>query len=517
MQISKNINCGLITILGFTYWFFLGFPFENHNESYEWLAIFKNINFFEIVTKKLSLVSSFRPLGQVVAYLVYKISDDTIYNIQLLNYILAIVSWFIISIKIRSQATFSFASLFVGGFFFSGYIYLFHLHGVFYSPVLLLISILFSFYAYEYTYKDTKAFFTFIVAITMSLFHPFSLLIYIAFFSGILLENKNKMSINSYFYAFLFLLSNVVILFILKDNSDYPLTTENIKGLLTSYNLVEVHKYIKIFSFVLCMLTISTLNTLTYRNRFAGFVLVLIFSLLFLKFDLPIIFLWVIICSLKMLFLKKWSILFSLVITSTLPIIGGSGSPTYTIFVLMLCTITLAYDFNFAEKKMLCLINTRLTMLIYTICILFIFLLRLNINVPIISHVSKALLAEKEKTFQLASIINWASNSKYRNYEIIFDHLTLNPVNSDTVSIRNHRPPTYQSYLNKYLASTNNELNKLNGSNGQLILTFGNKNLPNLNLLKTFEGNFSGNAMVFTKLDFFDPVSVQRKVDRVRK
>ncbi len=48
-------------------------------------------------------VVTYRPLGQATAWLGYRLSGGTIYPIELFNYLLAAVSWFILFLAIKEK------------------------------------------------------------------------------------------------------------------------------------------------------------------------------------------------------------------------------------------------------------------------------------------------------------------------------------------------------------------------------------------------------------------------------
>lgn len=60
---------GILSIAGLSFWFILGFPFGNHNESYLWMVQFNRMGLGEVLVKGLKPVTGFRPLGVAVAWL----------------------------------------------------------------------------------------------------------------------------------------------------------------------------------------------------------------------------------------------------------------------------------------------------------------------------------------------------------------------------------------------------------------------------------------------------------------
>lgn len=107
-----------LSILGISFWFFLGFPFANYHESYGWVAQY-NINTFSyFIFDTLGHYSSHRPLGQAIAILLYKSFNDSIIPIQLFNYCLTILSFLILTSVIKEKKSLSVILAIIGGFFF---------------------------------------------------------------------------------------------------------------------------------------------------------------------------------------------------------------------------------------------------------------------------------------------------------------------------------------------------------------------------------------------------------------
>lgn len=495
---NKSINNypeGFIAILGITFWFFLAFPFANHNESYRWLAIFNNSSFYNILTEKMAAVATFRPLGQIVAYLSYKLTGGSIYLVQIFNYIVAIAAWFFIAIQIKDKKLFSIACLFVGGAFFSGYIYLFHLHGVFYSPLLLQISLLFYFFEFTGKYSDYKVSGSFLLTILISFFHPFAFPILIAYLTGIFLE---RLRVNAPKQHMLFIVIILIsFLFVLIGGSgNREITGKNLNSLVCTYNLVEAHSLISLLSFALCIITLISIDKFNKTQKLILSLVTTVMTIFFWQNHLPILLLWIFVSLLKTIVLKKWSFVLLLLCTSILPIIG-SGSPTYSIFTIIICTVILAYKSDNLECKIIQL-KKRYVLIAYVFCFVLILLLRAGVHLPVVSSLTKPILAEKEKTFQLESLISWVLNSEYKNCALLLSYDKSNPVDAGDVNIkRKHLPPTFQNYLDIYMNSKRNYLIDTAFNNAKLYITFGDDKKGKMTLLKTIDGKFAGKAIIF--------------------
>src|SRR6478672_12701503 len=95
-----------LALSGLSFLFFLGFPFANHNESYWWIVILDKISFIDALTTRLEPVQSFRPLGTATAWLTYRLTG-TVYLQQLLNWLLACLSFAVLFNYAKNKPFFS--------------------------------------------------------------------------------------------------------------------------------------------------------------------------------------------------------------------------------------------------------------------------------------------------------------------------------------------------------------------------------------------------------------------------
>ena len=127
---SKPVIYALLTITGLSCCFFLGFPFDNHNESFLWIVAFNKVSLWDTLTKQVIGIETFRPLGMATAWLGYHLSGN-IYLQQVINWLFAASAFLLLFFTARNKILFSFISFITGACFFTGYIYLFHLHDEF--------------------------------------------------------------------------------------------------------------------------------------------------------------------------------------------------------------------------------------------------------------------------------------------------------------------------------------------------------------------------------------------------
>ena len=102
-----SVIFGLLSIVGLSFWFALGFPFEHHNESYAWLPALKAMNFKQSLTGIVGPVVTPRPLGILVAWGSFKIAGGSIALVELSNFALALCAWFLLFDHTTFSSSFS--------------------------------------------------------------------------------------------------------------------------------------------------------------------------------------------------------------------------------------------------------------------------------------------------------------------------------------------------------------------------------------------------------------------------
>lgn len=496
-NLFENIALGLFAILGISFWFWLAFPWENSNESYSWLYALKNAKFFDVFKTDKSIVPNFRPLNQFVAYAGYKLTDGDIYIHQLFNYVITSLAWFFLCLLFKEKRLIAITSMLSGAFLFSIYIYLFHPHGLGYSPVLLLITSLIYLFDYRQRHDFGTILLAYILTLVIHLFHPAALLVFIGYFSGFILEKLKSLKKKELILPSIFLfISGMIVIFIRIGTSKYTID-DQITGFLTTYNMIEVHRLVSLFLFILSIATIVSLERLNKYYKMIIGLLCTILSIYFYSHNLPITIIWIIISLIKMILIRKWSIAFLILLTVPLPLGLPFGSPTYSIYAVMACTIAFPFGWQKIEEK-INFITLKTVVPIYILAIIIMILVRSGINIPVISPISKPLLAEKEKTFQLRNIMDWAVNSKFKDYKLVLHREKLNPSSNQSESInRTNIPPTSQMYVDIYMKMKIGIPNEQMDSSKKLIITFGNEKIYDMHLLKRIKGKFAGDAMIF--------------------
>ena len=489
---SRKLLYGFMAVLGFSFWFFLAYPFANHNESFVIVTQLEQMDLSDVLTDRIYPVANYRPLGQAVAWVGYHIGGGNSSAVQLFNYIVAAIAWLVLFFALREHRVFSYAAFVVGGFLFPGYIYLFHLHGVFYSPLLLLLAVLFLLETRPLSAGVLwAAAFTALVA---AFFHPYALPILVAALVGFTLERPRE------FGAFGRILGGVVlgavtllVVMVILPRHDSALTShEMLSGLVTSYRMTEVNAAVSVVVAVLAVLTAwsypvqAKVRWLVLIASLAGIALALVLGL-------PVLFVWIGVTLVKLVLMKKWWLVFVIGGTAMLPAPAASGSPTYAIFVIMSCTGALALSWGEAEARLARWGDGLAILLIATTLIVFA-LFRSGVEIPVLSRVAHPIFAERERTFQLEEIVSWLVRSEYARYEPVLLNKSGNPRLAPDAVERAHRPPTIQEYLSKYTRyKRQNEA--LPGKT--VLIGFGGEEVPGGTLLYSVDSQHAGQACVF--------------------
>jgi len=459
----KNRNIFIsyfFAIQGILFFIIILFPFWHRNESIEWAAILPDAPFFAVLTEQIVSLS-FRPVAQLIAWGSINLFGISPIPVQLLNFFIFLSSLFFFVKYSVNRALTSLVILLLTTLFFSVFYYNFHLHGIFYSPILLLISLS------TIPNINYKVFFAF--GIVISLLHPLGFLILLSFlinkfiFSNGVLHSKIQILLLSIFALILF-----TIYFLPSIEIDLAVYIYN---LITAFNSAELNGLLKPIS-----LLIAFSILFNSRNDFYSFpkYYIAVFSIVIVyTFSFPGLLI-LIAFSLYTAYNEKDFISIGNIFVSTLFVMYvESGAATKTapllfslVPVLSRKNLTLAL----LEKYINRFSATSFSISIITLAIL----IRLNINIPVVSNLVSPFKIEKEKTVQLKEILNWYQNSTYIAYNL---KLEKDPVNKAGLNINTDRktiPPTFQNYLDSYLNQSSKK-NKTNTQNKELIISFGIK------------------------------------------
>src|SRR5262249_10399859 len=106
--------------------------------------------------------------------------------LQILIYALFVVAWWLAYSRVAQQRLFATAACLVGGVFFSGYIHLFHIYGLFYVPVILTVGTLLYLHLTDRFSANETSVST--IALLLAFWHPFATGLFVGYYFGFYLD-----------------------------------------------------------------------------------------------------------------------------------------------------------------------------------------------------------------------------------------------------------------------------------------------------------------------------------------
>lgn len=395
-------------------------------------------------------VASPRPLGMGLAWVTTHLTSG-IWLQQLVNVAFTVAAWGVACLACRNRVTFAWIAFIVGAVYFTGYIYLFHLHGVFYGPLLLFISFLLW---HEEAHSDLSAkSVTALLAATVAaaMFHSFALVIAVLYVAGLFFECKADRRFVSWWTLALAGLATVTVgWLVLGDTglgSGERAITETVRGWRVSFDLLDNNVLSTGVSLALTVAA-GVGVAFTSRGRIFGGAAACAFGLGLRLIGWPPVLAWAALCILLAIASKRYGLALLLVATGALPLATGTGSPTYALLVILPCTFATATALT-DPPRVVGLIGS-VVAIVLSVALLG--LLRTGVELPVVSKAVEPLLAEQEKTQQLSSAITWLTNHPSVSGELQLCERAGDPSKSTNALNRTYRPPTDAQYLSSFLS-----------------------------------------------------------------
>jgi hypothetical protein len=504
----------IVAVLGFSFWFFMAVPFASHRESYGWLANVHNHDFSSAFS--VGLASTYRPLHQATAWLGFAILNPNIFPTSALRqtllqgfvYAMFVLAWWSIYRAAAQRRVFALVACVTGGVFFSGYVHLFHIYGTSYIPVMLTLGALLYFNARRI--PNQREIWFALAAIVLVLWHPFVTALFLGFYFGRYLETFHQRgraqhvqaigilcftaaAVAILIVAFPYLSPNVPALLV--QTAARPLQTR-VFGFLVSYRTNEVNHAASVVAFVLTQMAVFSMR-LSPRLKLVACLFVSVLSVIFALKGLPLLLLWIAAILIKLFRLRHWSLFFLALTAALLPLGGGIGTPIYGLFAIIVAAYVTAMDWPQAEKALSSL-KQRYVMGLIIASAMVIVMVRVGVYVPIVTRAARPLLTERERTYQLESILAWLHNSEYCGYNIAFAEKAGNPIDSvDSVLTRRNRPPSGIEDVNDFWNGVLRCKGEQPADSDTAIVTFGEPGPSDSRPVFTVAGKYAGNATVW--------------------
>lgn len=504
---AQKLSFFVIAVLGFSFWFFMAVPFASHRESYWWLGMVQSHPFataFSFISK------TYRPLAQGMTWLGFLFLDPRVFPTSVLRqtllqgfiYAMFVLAWWIVYSNAPQQRLFAFVAFVSGGVFFSGYVQLFHIYGVFYVPVILTLAALLRLHSSN-SFDKHQTWFA-VVAILLAFWHPFATALFIGYYFGFYLDTFPQRSRAQHARAVVVLLVGImtivglVVLFpTMKDTMSLG---DRLFGFLVSYQTNEVNIVASIVAFLLTQFVVLSISP-SPRLKLGAFLLVSVLSgVMFLK-GLPLLLLWPCAALVKLIRLRCWSLFFLVLTATMLPFGGGIGTPIYALFSVITAVYVTSLGWSHAERA-LSFCKTRYAIGMIVVAAIVVLMVRVGIKVPIVTGVASPLLSERERTFQLENVLAWLHNSNYCGCELAFAEDAGNPVDSlENVMHRENRPPSSLEDVRVFWKSALQcpKADHAKSSADPVTVTFGGQPLARSRPIFGVRSRYAGDATVWVE------------------
>lgn len=507
----------LVAVLGFSVWFLMAVPFASHRETYWWLAMVREEKF----AQALSFISStYRPLHQVATWSAFLLLDVNTFptdvwrqtGLQLLVYGLFVGAWWLIYRSAAQPRVFAVCAFLTGGVFFSGYVQLFHVYGIAYVAVMFVLGAVLM--AYARGTLERWALWLGAGAMLLVVWHPFATALFVGAYGGFYLEGFRRRARGAHVWAISVLLVGLIVIAgaivllprwwagatpLLVETATRPLGTR-IAGLLVSYRTNEVNAIASVLALLLACVTVIGAP---WSRRLKAMTLSLVSGLgvVFFVKGWPLLLIWLGVGAVKLATVRRWGLLGLMGTSILLPLGGGIGSPIYGLFAIIMGAYATAHGWAGAEK-VLSFARARYVIATVAATIVMTGVVRAGGEIPLISPGARPLLMEREKTYQLESILAWLGRSDYCDYEVRFVESAPNPIESvDGALSRRHRPPAalsdVQLFWNRVLRCRKPKASAEQA--GRAWVTFGGPELARLTLGYEVPGRYGAAAVWLEK------------------
>jgi hypothetical protein len=488
------IAWSLLALAGLSFWFLLGFPFGHHNESYFWVPIVGASDPWAAILYRFHGPGSLRPLGLGLAWLFFHMPGGGLVAVQLFNFLTTAYAWWTLSRAANEPRTFALAALLSGGALFSGYIYVFHLHGIFYGP--MLVSLAWTVRAAVRPPSRRSLALLTASALLVSGFHAFTLVFYLACVMGLAVEALARGDRRAWIALGVGASLLVAWLVIQAPLGLVHTTGTRIWRLFWTFHLVEVNRAA---SAVVLLLTLATVAGTRWPDRrwgWAAGVGVIGAAVVLFVAHAPLGFMLVVAATLKAVIHRRWALASLLAVSLGLPYAGAQGSPAYAIYALALCTFTLAFEWPAAETRLSALRPVHALVGVAAIGLL-VGTLRLGIAVPGVSALAQPMLRESERTHQLEGLLRRLMASPWRAHPVRFADEEANLATATQLD-RRWRSPSQRIPVNRYLDF---ERGPAAPEASPLVISFGGFPVPAGTRVMAVPGHYGGEAVVYALPD----------------
>ena len=504
---TETVVYFILTVVGFSFWFMMAVPFACHRETYSWLATINSHDLSYAFANSMSV--TYRPLSQATTWLAFLVLDPHKFPtsmlrqsaLQIFVYALFLLGWWLIYRAVRQRRALAVVSFLAGGVFFSGYIHLFHIYGLMYVPVMLMVGALLGEHA-RGTFRRRQAWLA-ALGLLLALWHPFATALFVGFYVGFYVETFSERSKVEHLQALTVLFVSMMLSLGLgivgarKDAATMSLHTRFL-GLLMSYQTTEINRLASVVALLLALIVVYSMN-LSRRVKVMSALIVLAVSVVFTMKGLPLLFVWISAIVIKLVRTQAWSVLSLMVAAALLPFGGGIGTPMFALFAIIVAVYGTVIGWSESEI-LLSVVKPRYVVVVTIALISVVLMVRAGIRTPIITRVANPLLSERERTYQLETILTWLHSSDYCRFRIAFAANGGSPIDSvDNVITRRNRPPADIDDVTKFW-NTVLSCHSQHGTDearATALITFGSPAPGGLTQVFKVDGKYAGEAAVW--------------------
>ncbi len=442
---SPEIALVALAMAGLAFWFVIGLPWGPHNESFDWIVRLEQRTLWGALFERFPSVLSMRPLGTGPAWVLYRLGGHDVGLVEVVNAMLALLAWGWAASGARERRLFALFALVSGGVFITGYIWVFHLHGIFYGPLLLYLAALARSASDPLDLRTLLG--VFVGALVTALAHPYALPLVIAFVAGATLETPMLRSRSGAAALGVVLSGSIAAYFLIVPSGNRGIPGDPFVGLIQSYRTLEVNAVGAAVAAALAAWTASRLWT--GAGGIVAALATVAVAVAATVAGLPVLPLWFAWAALKCVRRERWMLAALVVACALLPIPNPTGSPTYGVCAVFIAAFASALD-EPSMDGVLHVLDGRAAAGLVTLLLAVAVTVRLGVPVPVISKLAAPLLAEGERTRQIEVLVARLMDSPWRGEPARFVRSAQSPAEADALD-RRFRPPTDDHHLATWL------------------------------------------------------------------
>jgi hypothetical protein len=338
------------------------------------------------------------------------------------------------------------------------------------------------------------------IAFVLVLWHPFATAIFVSYYFGSCIDTfQHRTTRGHVLSAAVLLLGTLAVAaaVLVFPRTQTPIDTR-LSGFLACYRTNEINLAVSFVAFLLSQMVVMS-TTLAVRRKLIASLLSTALCVVCLLSGTPLLLVWMLLCLMKLIHLRLWRLFFLLLTALLFPFGGSTGTPIYALFALIVAVYVTPLGWLRAEKA-LSFLRPRHVVGVIVTAALVVMMVRAGVYVPVVTRLAAPLLAERERTYQLETVLAWLHASPYCHYQIAFADDAPSPVDSLTSALtRRNRPPAAIGDVRKFWGSVLrcDQAQAGNTESDTAIVTFDRHTSGNAKPVFDVHGRYAGDAAVW--------------------